>query len=136
MNLQASANNNSLRLGVIDGDGDDALNILAGAVGNTFTGGRLVGTIANAGNAKFRGVGGTDNSGAVNQTTDTAGDIVVNHGLIATPNTVMTQVYGQSSIVHTRIHSRTPTGFTIRCLDVAGNPVTNTGASIAWSASL
>ena len=136
LNLQAGANNNSLRLGTIDGGGDDALKILAGATGNTFTGGRLVGTIANAGNAKFRGVGGTDNSGAVNQTTDTAGDIVVNHGLIATPNTVMTQVYGQSSIVHTRIHSRTPTGFTIRCLDVAGNPVTNTGASIAWSASL
>ena len=136
LNLQESANNNSLRLGIIDGAGDDALKILAGAVGNTFTGGRLVGTISNAGNAKFRGVVGADNSGAVNQSTDAAGDIVVNHGLIATPVTVMTQVYGQSSIVHARIHSRTSTDFTIRCLDVAGNPVTNTGASIAWSATL
>ena len=136
MNLQASAKNNSLRLGVIDGDGDDALNILAGATGNTFTGGRLVGTVANAGNAKFRGVVGADNSGAVNQSTNAAGDIVVNHGLIATPVTVMTQVYGQTSIAYARIHSRTATNFTIRCLDVAGNPVTNTGASIAWSATL
>ena len=136
LNLQAGAANNSLRLGTIDGAGDDALKILAGAVGNTFTGGRLVGTISNAGNAKFRGVVGADNSGAVNQSTDAAGDIVVNHGLIATPVTVMTQVYGQSSIVHARIHSRTSTNFTIRCLDVAGNPVTNTGASIAWSATL
>lgn len=136
LNLQASANNNSLRLGVIDGDGDDALKILAGAVGNTFTGGRLVGTVANAGNAKFRGVVGADNSGAVNQSTNAAGDIVVNHGLIATPVTVMTQVYGQTSIAYARIHSRTATNFTIRCLDVAGNPVTNTGASIAWSATL
>ena len=134
--MQASATGNSLRLGIVDGDGDDALKILAGATGNTFTGGRLVGTISNAGNAKFRGVVGADNSGAVNQSTNAAGDIVVNHGLIATPVTVMTQVYGQSSIVHARIHSRTSTDFTIRCLDVAGNPVTNTGAGIAWSATL
>ena len=112
------------------------MKILAGAVGNMFTGGRLVGTISNAGNAKFRGVVGADSSGAVNQTTDAAGDIVVNHGLIATPVTVMAQVYGQTSIAYAHIHSRTSTDFTIRCLGVAGNPVTNTGASIAWSATL
>ena len=119
-----------------DGDGDDALKILAGATGNTFTGGRLVGTISNAGNAKFRGVAGADNSGAVNQSTDAAGDIVVNHGLIATPVTVMTQVNGFSSIAYARVHNRTSSNFTIRCLDAAGNPVTNTGANIAWSATL
>lgn len=136
LNLQEGAIRNSLRLGIVDGDGDDALKILAGATGNTFTGGRLVGTVANGGIAKFRGVVGADNSGAVNQSTNAAGDIVVNHGLIATPVTVMTQVYGQTSIAYARIHSRTATNFTIRCLDVAGNPVTNTGASIAWSATL
>lgn len=96
----------------------------------------MVGTISNAGNAKFRGVVGADNSGAVNQSTNAAGDIVVNHGLIATPVTVMTQVYGFSSIAYVRVHNRTSSNFTIRCLDVAGNPVTNTGANIAWSATL
>lgn len=138
INMQATAVNNTLRLGSVEGNGGDSIQLLTGATGNQFSGGRINAAITNpaGANAKFWGVSGADNKGASNQNTNGAGEIVVNHGLVQTPVTVMTQIYGQTGVANVRISSRTATTFTMLCLDGAGNPVVSTPASIAWSASL
>jgi len=88
--LQGTADNNNFKLGHLKGGVTTDLTLLAGSQNNTFTGGRIAGTITNSSgdtSNKFVNVRGASDyaAGSVNMTTEGDGTAVIAHGLGSTP---------------------------------------------------
>lgn len=134
--LQGTAVNNSIRPGVLRADGGgNSVNVSGGATGNTFHGGKVVGSVVNSATAKFFGVAGAENYNAQSVTTDATGFATIAHGLQGTPLSVVLTPHSLG-VAELQITGRTATDFSFQARNTAGNPIASTAIVVSWRAAL
>ena len=107
----------------------------AGTTMNFYGAGNITGTHAYSisVNSSGRLIEIPEKWGAINTSTDGSGDIVVAHGMAATPTSVQVTVTGTTPYVVT-VHTIGATNFTVRFFDMAGAAVASTAVTATWHA--
>jgi hypothetical protein len=107
----------------------------AGLILPLYAPGTLTGTPATtaAFNSSGRLIQVPEKWAAISTSTDASGDIVVAHGMGATPTSVQVTVTGTTPYVVT-VHSIDATNFTVRFYDMTGAAVASTAVTATWHA--
>lgn len=138
--LQGSAQNNTIRLGTISGSATRDIEILSGATGHRFVGGRLSGGVLNSGGVtnKWFGVAGATTYALTTINMATAGDgtVTIAHGLNGTPQVVFVQVRHPGVTFHVNVTAHDATNITLQVYNTSGSLITTGTYNIFYEASL
>ena len=131
-------NDHSYGLEVASGAGDNFI-----ITGNDFTNNGTAGaTIGATGTTRVirDNIGfAAEAEGTVSGTTNTLGDLIINHGLDVTPDVVTATVNGASTVLYCLVHAITSTNFRVRLYVGSGGSIgtahASASASVNWRAS-
>ncbi|TPM34500.1 hypothetical protein FJ958_09095 [Mesorhizobium sp. B2-3-5] len=136
LNVRSGGSSNTFDIIAMSGAVTRDINNLAGAVGNSFIGGSVTGTVTDAdGSARFYGSRQFEGYGTQSVTTDASGNANIAHGLSGTPHSVSVNLLGDLA-QSVDVQSVSSTNIQVRLKNPATNADVAATVSVLWRASL